>query len=52
MLIEFNFTKKNIRGPLKGKKYHGGKKVITYYSYSKPGYIARDCRSKNIVYRP
>ena len=52
MLIELNFTKRNTREPLKGKKQHGGKKAITCYSCGKPGYIARDYRSKNIVYRP
>ena len=48
-LVEFNFIYK--KAPSKGKKQHRGKKVFNYYSYSKPGYIARDYRSKNIVYR-
>ena len=48
-LVEFNFIHK--KAPSKGKKQHRGKKVFNYYSYSKPSYIARDYRSKNIVYR-
>ena len=27
------------------------KKTLKYYSYSKPGHFAKDCRSKNIVSR-
>ena len=53
ILIELNFTqKKSKKGYNKGRKQYRGKKVITYYSYSKLGYIAKDYRSKNIVYRP
>ena len=28
------------------------KKILKYYSYSKPGYFAKDYRLKNIVLRP
>ena len=28
------------------------KKILKYYSYSKPGHFAKDYRSKNIVSRP
>lgn len=38
------------RIPRRGKKSpKGGKKVENYYSYSKPGYFARNYRFKNIV---
>ena len=48
----------NIIGPKynrrKGKKQHriGGKKVLTYYSYGKPGYFTRDYRSKGAIPKP
>ena len=55
--IELDFTSQGpTRGPgkkyFKGKKQQGGKKILTCYSYSKPGYFARDYRSKNIVQQP
>ena len=28
------------------------KKILKYYSYSKPGYFTKDYRSKNIISRP
>ena len=53
ILIELDFTERKLKGKyFKGKKQYRGKKVITCYSYGKPGYMARDCRSKNMVYRP
>ena len=56
MLIELDYTEKKgkdaFRGPARGKKQYEGKKILKYYSYSKPGYFARDYKSKNIVYRP
>ena len=57
ILIELDFTSQGpTRGPgkkyFKGKKQQGGKKILTCYSYGKPGYFARDYRSKNIVQRP
>ena len=33
----------------KQKFQRRGKKVFKYYSYSKPGYFARDYRSRNII---
>ena len=54
-LIELDFTEKKGRrpykGPPRGKKQHGGKKILIYYSCGKPGHFARDCKSKNIVYQ-
>ena len=55
--IELDFINQGpTRGPrkkhFKGKKQQGGKKILTYYSYGKPGYFARDYRSKNMVQRP
>ena len=53
-LIELDFTEKKGKRPYKGlprgKKQQGGKKILIYYSYSKPGYFTRDYKSKNIVY--
>ena len=38
------------KGQPKGKKQQfRGKKALTCYSYSKPGHIARNCRSKGVV---
>ena len=51
--MELDFTsKKPKRGHYKGKKQQGGKKAFNCYSCGKPGHIAKDCRTKNMVYRP
>ena len=49
--MELDFTQQ--KGRPKGKKQHnGGKKAILCYGCGKPGHIARNCRSKNMVQRP
>ncbi len=46
--MELDFTQQ--KGRPKGKKqYNRGKKVILYYSYSKPGHIARNYRLRNMM---
>ncbi len=50
MLMELDFTEK--KKPFRGKKQQGGKKAMNCYGCGKPGHIARDCRSKNMVKRP
>ena len=50
--IEINVFKKKGKKPFQGKKRQGGKKAFNCYSCGKPGHIAKDCRLKNIVYRP
>ena len=50
ILIELDFTQR--KKTLGGKKQYRGKKVMNYYSYSKPGYITKDYRLKNMVKRP
>ncbi len=51
--MELDFTQKQDKGKFRGKKQlKRGKKTVTYYSYNKPGYFARDYRLKNIVPRP
>jgi len=48
MPMELDFTQQ--KGRPKGKKqYNRGKKAILCYGYSKPGHIARNYRSKNMV---
>ena len=50
MLIEVDIMKRKTmhRKPKKGQN----KKTLKCYSYGKPGYFAKDYRSKNIVSRP
>ena len=50
MPMELDFTQK--KKTFGGKKQYGGKKVMNYYGYGKPGHIAKDYRSKNMVKRP
>ena len=50
MPMELDFTEK--KKPFRGKKQQGGKKAMNCYGCGKPGHIARDCRSKNMVKRP
>ena len=53
MPIELNIFEKKGKGRNKGKKqYYKGKKVLKYYSYSKPGHYARDYRSRGIIPSP
>ena len=50
MPIELDFTQK--KKTFGGKKQYGGKKAMNCYSCGKPGHIAKDYRSKNMVKRP
>ena len=49
MLIEIDIMKK--RTIYRKLKKGLNKKILKYYSYSKPGYFAKDYRLKNIVLR-
>ena len=50
MPMEIDIIKRKTiyRKPKKGQN----KKTLKYYSCGKPGYFAKDCRSKNMVSRP
>ena len=51
--MELDIFEKKGRGRNKGKKqYYKGKKALKCYSYSKPGYYTRDCRSRGIIPSP
>jgi len=50
MPMELDFTQK--KGKFRGKKQQGDRKAMKCYGCGKPGHIAKDCRSKNMVKRP
>ena len=53
MPMEFDFMRKKKQQPKRGKKQHKGfKKALKCYGCGKPGHIVKNCRSKNMVYRP
>ena len=52
MPMEFDFMRKKKQQPKRGRKQHKGfKKALKCYGCGKPGHIAKNCRSKNMVYR-
>ena len=52
MPVEFDFMRKKKQQPKGSRKQHKGfKKTLKCYGCGKPGHIAKNCRSKNMVYR-
>ena len=52
MPMELDFMRKKKQQPKGSRKQHKGfKKALKCYGCGKPGHIAKNCRSKNMVYR-